>query len=240
MTMFTPIINPLCNGDSRIVNTLHTHNDILGELITDTRIYNDGYNRLISEIRNLRGKRVAHEIFSIDKERSSMYGYYLEVEPEYRSSYMKGFRFGEIMRLSSLITMIENNIQQLEILSKNTAVYFHSKYKFVPCITGFDDRNNILKSIIQNGGSFVEDLIKRAAELLAKIKQNPPAAEQREMVQQTNILAKNYIARVLEQQEQKTHPFIGAIDMKLTAENIIENKDFFNALFKRHGINYSI
>lgn len=237
MTKITPFIAPIIKSvspsDSRIANKLHTRNEILGELITDTRNYNDGYNRLISEIRNKIGKRFGHEIFSLDQERKSMYGHYLEVEPEYR---MRGFRFGEVVRLSSIITMLENNIKQFDILSKNTAVYFHSKYKFVPNVVGIDDRINLLKSIVQNGGKFFEDLVKKATELL----QPPPSTEQKELVQQTNSLAKEYITRVLERGEQKNHPFICSVDMKLTAENVIENKDFFNALFQKHGINYTI
>lgn len=236
-SLIKPALRPVTNNDSRIVNTLHTHNEILGDLVTDTRIYNDGHNRLISEIKNKMGKRLGHEIYSLDTERHTMNGYYIEVEPEYRQ---RNYNFGEILRLSSIITMLENKVKQFDILSKNTAVYFHSKYKFIPNVIGFDDRNNILKSIIQNGGNFVEDITKQAAEFLERISQTPPAAEQRELVQKTNILAKDYIARVIEKQEQKKHPFIGAMDMKLTAESVIENKNFFNELFKKHGIDYSI
>ncbi len=240
MIKINPLIKNIAPDDLRQVCSFTTRNDRLGELTTSTRIYNDGFNRLITEIRNPMGKRLGHEIFSIDKEHQTMYGFYIEVEPEYRSSYMKGYRFGEIMRLSSIITMLENNIRQFDILSKNTAVYFHSRYKFIPNIIGFDDRNNMLKSIVQNGGDFVIDLTKRAIELLERISKNPQATEQRAMVGETNTIAKDYIARVLEKHEEKKHPFIGTVDMQLTAENITENRDFFNTLFQRHGIDYLI
>lgn len=144
------------------------------------------------------------------------------------------------MRLSSIIAMLENNINQFDILSKDTAVYFHSKYKFIPNVKAFESRNNILRSIVQNSENFVNDLTKQAIELLERISQNPPAEEQRAMVRETNTIAKDYITKVLERKEQKNHPFIGAVDMKLTAESVIENKDFFNALFQKHGIDYSI
>lgn len=232
-----PILKTASMGDSRIVNTLHTHSEIFGNLVTDTRIYNDGHNRLISEIKNRMGRRLGHEIFVLDTERKIMSGYYIEVEPEYRQ---RNYGFGELMRLSSIITMLENKMQQFEILSKNTAIYFHSKYKFTPNVIGFDDRDNILKSILQNCKNLPDEIAKRAQEFTERLKLNPSNEEKRAITRETNILAKTYIDRVLSQNSQKENPFIGAMDMKLTAEKIFENKDFFNNLLKKHGIDYKI
>ena len=36
------------------------------------------------------------------------------------------------------------------------------------------------------------------------------------------------------------YPFDYGFNMKLTKENVIKNMDFFNNLFKKHGINYKI
>ncbi len=241
MLPVTPLIKPILKtasvSDSRIVNTLHTNNKILGDLVTDTRIYNDGHNRLISEIKNRMGKRLGHEIFALDTERRVMSGYYIEVEPEYRR---KNYGFGELLRLSSIITMLENKMTQFEILSKNTAVYFHSKYKFSPSVIGFDDRDNILKSILKNCPNPLDEITKRAIGFVERLKVNPTNEEKRTITRETNILAQDYINRVLSQNVQKENPFIGAMDMKLTAEKIFENKDFFNNLFKKHGIDYEI
>lgn len=237
MTLVKPIINALSPTDSRIVNTLYTKNEIFGDLVTSTRVYNDGHNRLISEIKNKTGKRLGHEIYSLDKNMQTINGYYLEVEPEYRQ---RNFRFGELLRLSSIITMLENNIKQFEILSKNTAVYFHSKYKFIPSTARFDDRDNILKSIINNCKNPNDEIAKRAIEFIEKLKHNPSPEKQQELTRETNTLAQNYIKRVISEKTQKENPFIGAIDMKLTAQSVIENKNFFNELLQKHGIDYSI
>lgn len=170
MQLIRPILKTVTPTDSRIVSTLRTKNEIFGELVVDTRIHEDGYNRLISEIKNRMGKTLGEEIFSIDNKNKTMFGYLIETLPEYRQ---KGYGFGELMRLSSIITMIENNIQKLKITSKNTAINFHKKYKFQP----------------------------------AEIASTAP---------------KKYL------------------DMELTTQDIIENKNFFNELFKKHGIDYEI
>lgn len=237
MQLIKPIIKTVTPNDSRIVNTLHTHHKIFGDLITDTRICNDGHNRLISEIKNKTGKRLGHEIFSIYNNQKTMLGYYIEVEPEYRK---KGYHLGELIRLSSIITMLENNIKQLDILSKNTAIYFHSKYKFTPNVIVFEDRDNILKTIIQNNKNPLDNIVKCAAEFIERLKHNPTAEEKRAITRETNTLAKAYIDNVISQNTQKEHPFIGAMDMKLTTETVIENKTFFNELFQKHGIDYKI
>jgi|InofroStandDraft_1065614.scaffolds.fasta_scaffold00014_247 hypothetical protein len=237
MHLVKPILKTITPTDSRIVNTLHTRHEIFGNLVTDTKIHYDGYNRLISEIKNPFGKTLGHEIFSIDNDNKTMTGYFIETLPEYRK---KGFRLGELLRLSSIITMLENKIKQLDIVSKDTAIYFHSKYKFQPSTTAFATRDNILKNIIQNSKNPLDEIIQNAIEFIEKLKQKPSAEEQRAITRETNKLAKTYIDRVMAQQSQKENMFDCAIHMKLTSENIIENKDFFNALFKQHGIDYEI
>ena len=56
MHLVKPILKTITPTDSRIVNTLHTRHEIFGNLVTDTKIHYDGYNRLISEIKNPFGK----------------------------------------------------------------------------------------------------------------------------------------------------------------------------------------
>lgn len=237
MQLVKPILKTLTPTDSRIVNTLHTHHKIFGDFVTDTQVYKSGYNQLISEIKNKCGKPLGHEIFSIDNEHKTMFGFTIEVEPEY---HQKGFKLGELMRLSSIITMFENNIKQLDILSKDTAIYFHSKYKFQPNITAFHFRDNILKSIIENSKKPFDEITQRAVELVERLKQKPPGEEQRAITRETNSLAKSYIEKVISNNTQKENPINSPMDMKLTMETITGNKDFFNELFQKHGIDYEI
>ena len=44
----------------------------------------------------------------------------------------------------------------------------------------------------------------------------------------------------LEPQDKVDYAFKNVLDMYLTKEKILENKDFFNALFKKFNIDYKI
>ena len=60
-------------------------------------------------------------------------------------------------------------------------------------------------------------------------------------MKKTNDLINRYFNKISNKKEEyKNHPFKFGIHMKLTMENILKNKDFFNELFKKHKINYVI
>ena len=105
-----------------------------------------------------------------------MTGQYIEVLPEYRQH---NYFFGELLRLASIIELLENKLKQIEIYSKNTAVYFHSKYKFKPAIKNFNERDKVLESIIENEMNGYEDLRLRAKVLQNLIKDTDIPENQR-------------------------------------------------------------
>ena len=86
--------------------------------------------------------------------------------------------------------MFENKINKLKIYSKDTAIYFHSKYKFEPSITSFKDRDEALKSIINNPQKGMEKFIQSARQLLEKIKQHEEPELQREAIKEANEIKK--------------------------------------------------
>ena len=219
---------------------IKVQNPILGELETvhvrDT--FNPSY--ITTELRNKLGKVLGKETFSLKEDETQSTGMTLEVMPEYRQ---KGFNFGEILRLSSIMVMLKNKIKSFEIYSKNSAIYFHSKYKFEPAITRFNERDNALESIIHNTINNTEFLeFKEEAEaLVLKSSLNKDSKSQRNLCIETNKLLKKYIEKVLEKKNRyKEHPFLSGITMKLTEENILANKKLFNSLFKKHNIDYTI
>lgn len=236
--MSKPIFTLVHPNDTRKLCSFNVHNELFGDLTVTTREYNDGINRFITELKNKPGKLFGKEIFSLEQNSDNMFGYFMEVGQEYRN---KNFRFGEILRLSSIIEMIENKIKTLNIYSKDTAIYFHSKYKFKPDIHQFDTRNKALESIINNPQKGFETFIEKAVEILKKIKNTDSPELQRTLRNDTNILTREYLQQVLKTEgSRNTHPFDYGMDMTLTRETILENKDFFNALFKKHGIDYEI
>lgn len=239
--MFKPIIKNIAQGDNnRLVNKFTINNKTLGELTVDNRIHDDGYNKLIAEIKNSNGEELGHEIYSIEDYNKSMFGYFITIKQDYRNSPSKNFRFGEILRLSSIISMIENQLKNFGIHSKDSAIYFHSKYKFIPNITEFYQRDMTLKTIANDKNKNFEDFSKQAAEYLKILFQKLSGEEKRNMCKKTSLLAKEYIEQVLKNGEEKYHPFDIGIDMVLPYDTLLKNKEFFNSLFQKHGIDYNI
>ncbi len=138
--------------------------------------------------------------------------------------------------------MVENNVPYLKIYSKDTAVFFHSKYRFVPAETTFDGRNKILLTIANDNSINFTDLKRMATDILKKIDFDIKDAEkQRQYCIQVNDLAKEYISRALQDVEpDKKHPFSFGLTMRLYLEDVIKNREFFNERFKSQGIDYEV
>lgn len=216
-------------------------NKILGTLSTIHKRdpYNPNY--ITTELRNSYNKIVGKEVFYFDEKSENSAGLSIEVHPEYRQ---KGFNFGEVLRLSSIMMILENKIKNFEIFSKHTAIYFHSKYKFEPAIVQFKERNSALESIIKNckDNKDYQEFYSEAKDLLEKAnQQNSDAEAQRRLCKDTNKLLKRYISKVFQKKDEyKKHPFTSGITMKLTLDNINTHKSFFNDLFEKHSIDYKI
>lgn len=236
-----PLWKKFAQNDNRVIfEEYNLKNKIFGNLSVSIRKSEEGFNRWVIEIKNSLNKVFGKEIISMDTDNKAITGLDIIVEPEYRQ---KGFNFGELLRLFSVMEMHKNNSPFIKIYSKHSAIYFHSKYKFAPCNTAFAYRNRILESMAQNKSSDFEDLVQKAKNLreLSRTTKDIPE-KQRELCIETNNLAGEYIKRVLIQSTnpQNQHPFCYGMDMILTKENIIKNKDFFNNLFAKYGIDYKI
>ena len=146
---------------------------------------------------------------------------------------------GSVMRLGDIIMTLENKIPKIQLFSIGQAVYFHSKFKFEPAITDFME----IKSYI--GGDIANKLYdKRFSKFTAKAlkwldSDNIPKIEK---IKQGNKLVYEYIAAVNKYKLNRDEDFIlsPGFDMELKREDVIKNKDFFNKLFKKSGIDYQI
>lgn len=232
----TPNINLVKN-----VPQLKVFKQDLGELVTVSK--RSPYNnvQITTEIRNRLGKVLGKEIFTLDENNPFSIGSLISVEPEYRK---KNYKFGEILRLSSIIMMLENKIKEFQIYSKSSAIFFHTKYKFEPAISQFKERDQALESVIENCNKHGKDYddIKNEAELILKEASIKKSSEkQRNLCQKTNTLINKYLKKVMEHKgEYPSHEFKTGIFMKLTSDTILENKSFFNELLKKHNIDYQI
>ncbi len=223
----------------KIINAFKVKNNILGDLFVKSDKI-DGTNGYIkNEIVNGLGKQFANEILKIDNENLDMIGFNIVTEPEYRR---KNFRFGEILRLASVIEMLENKSKSIKIVSKNNAIYFHAKYKFIPNFKDFKVRDDFLSDISKDKSYSFKDLRFEAFHFIKIIKDYKQNSEkQREITKQVNNLVERYINRALKEHDpQKNHPLSYPMDMILQKDSVIKNKDFYNALFEKHSIDYKI
>lgn len=224
----TPIIN---------TRSIEASNKILGKLTTihKTDKYNPQWIR--TELKNQFGKTMGFELLTFNKEEKKGTGAVIEVEKEYRQ---KGFKFGEILRLSSIIEILENQIDEFEIHSKPSAIFFHSKYKFEPAINRFDERDSALLSIIENSKEGFEEIKEEAEGLLEVSYRKKDPETQRQLCKDTNALLKKYIEKIQKTEYYKNFPFKCGMRMILTRNEILKNREFFNSLFINHRINYRI
>lgn len=222
--------------------SFHLDTPKLKELSVDVHKYENAFCRYITEVRNKQGKLLGKEFFSMFDNEQDIVGLDIIVEPEYRN---KNYNIGEILRLVSIIEMLENKINSLKIYSKDSAIYFHSKYNFVPNIKSFQERDKALESIVNNDNkelNILKNIAAGAEHLLQKTRKNDSPALQRSLCCQSNDIIKDYIENVLKlgNKEYKNFPFKRGMDMVLTHSDIIKNRKTFNTLFEKHGIDYEI
>lgn len=210
--------------------------DVFVNISKSARIDRD----FIIEVKNRLGKLLGSELMSMDKENGrKIFGFNIQVEKEYQR---KRFRIGELLRSASIMEMLKNDSQHIKIYSKDTAVYFHSKYKFEPDITVFEERDRTLQDIITDNSPGFADLRESAQKLLEEaVLSKKDAPRQRDLCKRTNALVKQYLERaLLDEKPEKTHPFTYGFSMILKKDTVLRFKDFFNKVFERQGIDYKI
>ena len=235
-----PIITNVAQGDTRKLCSFVVPENKFGKLYLDVKMPKAGYgHNFITELRNRFDKLLGYEEFAYFEGSPNMSGLFIRVNDEYKQ---KGFNFGEILRLSSIIEIMENKVKNFEIISKDTAIYFHAKYKFTPNLA-FSDRDKFLKTLSGDKSNGYEKFSLKAQDLADKLKiakENADIPQQRKICAETNEVLGEYLDKVIAEKSQKQHPINFTMPMTLTDENILKNKEFFNQLFKKHGIDYNV
>lgn len=222
--------NSLCN--------LSCLNSTAGELtVKNTR--QRGYNKFLAELKNNDGEKLGSDLFGIYPEDKKIFDFNMEIKPQYRQ---KNLFFGELLKIKGIIEMLENKFKTIELTSKETAVYFHSKFLFEPNIKSFTQRDYALKTIANNRQSGFEEFSNRAELIQESIRNREDNETKRNLCKITTDLVQEYINKVLSsgKDNYKNHLFEFPIDMVLTKEKVEQNSTFFNNLFKKHGIDYNI
>ena len=211
----------------------HTLGDIFIHVSEDAK----SWNKYKIEIEDKIGHMLGKELLSVDKDNKKMYGFDIFVSPEYRNK-----QLGELLRLFSLMIMKENKSPHLKIYSKNSAVYFHSKYKFEPQIWQFMDRDKALESIVENSPQDAIEFSRFAQNIQERVSFYKNRSDiQRDLCQETQELVKEYIDFAMQKDKPAEKcPLKWGMDMVLTKDKTEANKEFFNKLYAEHGLDYSL
>ena len=138
------ILRKLPSESSIKVPPISIVNKNLGKIYTET-IEGDHISVITTKLKDEFNSELGKEVFTMGYD--VLYGQSIEVDPLYRN---KGCRLGEILRLSSIMMFLENKINKFLIYSLPTAVYFHSKYKFMPYVDDMGACEVALKTMITN------------------------------------------------------------------------------------------
>lgn len=162
---------------------------------------------------------------------NEMYGVNIKTHADYRRQSL-----GELSRITSIMTMLKNNLNRIKIYSLGDAVIFHHKYKFEPNITERADAIRILYNMRTSGfREYYDDINK------VMIKSTPPDMDYTVFCQETNELVQRFLDDIITNKRYNNRTFEHwNLDMVLTKEKIMQNKEFFNNILKKHHIEYSI
>lgn len=156
--------------------------------------------------------------------------------------------YGAIMHLNNIIEVLENDLEKIELFSLQEAILFHAKYKFQPKVKNYEDIRDImfcisqkncdnfpeLKKITQKAANFFDDMF------YTSIFNN----KNKDIIKDANDIMQEYFDTVnskkLSISEQEYYALNTSIDMFLTKDRILKNKDFFNKLFEKYNIDYKI
>lgn len=117
------------------------------------------------------------------------------------------------------------------------AVPFHLKYRFNLYLKGKDEITNILKDIINNNAS-VKGFKEKAAKLLQNVLKQDNVDEKAEFLKEVNKLVKDYV--IQNRFRWESAKFNIGVTKNLDFATVKSNADFYNKLFKKHGIDYKI
>ncbi len=164
------------------------------------------------------------------------------------SKNQRGKGLGVVLHLNNIMELLENDLDKIELYSMGKAVLFHGKCKFEPVFTNKDDIENALYVIsLKDYEKFpqIKESVEKATEYLNEIVYTGGfyCLSPKNLKKASDIVTE-YIEKVntkkLSQEEREEYGFPSGFDMVLTREKILENKDFFNTLFKKYKVDYQI
>ncbi len=147
---------------------------------------------------------------------------------------------GTAMKLGQIMTMVENDINKLELNSLGSAVMFHTMFKFKPAIRNGETIASFMKHniLIHSDDKRFEKITGEAQKWLDN---NENSSVQN--LAKGNEIIYDYCSTVIKHKLYKDNNYqivTGGFDMVLSRNDVMKNKDFFNRLFEKFHIDYKI
>ena len=173
---------------------------------------------------------------------------YIEVLDKFRSlkspgGITKGAHIGEAMRLGSIIASIENGMKAIDLYSMSQAIFFHRKYGFEPIIGPIYKKvETALNHMAEDKHPKLKVCSDKSKEIIEKIKsKKSKKVVSKKISKDVDKVIKEYLDTVIKEDLPiKEHTLPVDIQMRLTVDDIKAKKELFNALFKKHGIDYTV
>ncbi|MCI1273084.1 MAG: hypothetical protein LKG27_01465 [Clostridiaceae bacterium] len=241
MNLKVPIIKETAikwsNSKIKFFDDFNLQNPKLGQIKISIDKDSDDFDEI--HIMSKSGKSLAYDTFIMGLSNKLMEDFFMRVNHNLCQS---GARLGEILRLTSIMELMKNNLDKIKLYSKDTAVIFHSKYGFEPKIKSFDERNQLIKKIRSLENPEYRPLKEKAEDLAHQIELDSLYPEkQRQYCVDASLLGKEYIENLLQNGTQgDSTPFLYGMSMELTKDKILKNKEFYNNLYKKHGIDFEL
>ncbi len=142
---------------------------------------------------------------------------------------------GTILNLANIIEMLENkNIKMIKGYSMSTAIPFHAKNGF--STNGIWD-GSLCSNIEKIASLKSPKWLAQKAKLLLYRQQELSWEEKTTL---GNSIMNDYLKLTIKNKQDLTGEFSNGIDMFLEQKTVIENKDYYNKLFKKYNIDYEI
>lgn len=220
---------------------LHTK---LGEnLLTFNYPDDEGpFNYLIA-VENPAGFDYGTELLHFNMFDRYIYSKNVKVGEAYQDS---GFRIGEILKLTSIMMMVKNNLEKIKLYSPNPFVMFHAKYKFEPDIHTLNESRSVLDSVLKSKEPNMKIIQEQAGDIrnaLTKRSREGNSWDIAKIINDTNTAVNNFMLQMFKNGRKITpqrQPFDEGFSLVLTKEQVAKNKDFFNELYRKHDIDFQI
>ncbi|MBQ8168051.1 hypothetical protein IJZ97_01380 [bacterium] len=219
--------------DSRKTSSFEVEHPSLNTLnVSSHKLKKTHNDEFVSSVVNSANRILATEKILINKSKHELYGCSIKTNERYRYNSL-----GEILRLSGIITMFENKANKMRICSIGDAAVFHAKYKFEPDISTPLDAEFMLYRIADSKS---KKYSQKAHEILNEYDFDKCDDEQ--LQNSANSLVKELLDDIVYNKYDYDRKDLKhwSLDMVLTKENVLNNKEFFNNLYKKHGIEYEI